>query len=73
MPPNHSQISHITKPPIQTLISINPKMAPTKSFGEGSKKRQKSRAQEEEPAAMDNAFHSFEDLVRFYDEISLEL
>ena len=48
-------------------------MAPTKSFGEGSKKRKKSRAQEEEPVAMDNAFHSFEDLVRFYDEISLEL
>jgi hypothetical protein len=45
-------------------------MAPTKSFGEGSKKRQKSRAQEEEPAAMDNAFCFFEDSVRFYDEIS---
>jgi hypothetical protein len=48
-------------------------MALTKSFGEGSKKRQKSRAQEEEPAAMDNAFCSFEHWVRFYDEISLEL
>jgi hypothetical protein len=45
-------------------------MAPKKSFGEGSKKRHKSRAQEDEPAAMDYAFHSFKDLVRFYDEIS---
>ena len=48
-------------------------MAPKKSFGEGPKKRQKSRAQEEETAIMDNAFRSFEDLVRFYDEISLRV
>ena len=45
-------------------------MAPKKSFGEGSKKRHKSRAQEDEPAAMDNAFRSSADSVRFHDEIS---
>ena len=45
-------------------------MAPKKSFREGSKKRHKSRAQEEKLAAMDNAFHSSEDSVRFHDEIS---
>jgi hypothetical protein len=45
-------------------------MAPKKSFGEGSKKRHKSRAQEDEPTAKDNAFRSSEDSVRFYDEIS---
>ena len=28
-------------------------MAPKKSFGEGSKKRHKSRAQEDKPTAMD--------------------
>uniref|UniRef100_A0A2N9IGT8 Uncharacterized protein n=1 Tax=Fagus sylvatica TaxID=28930 RepID=A0A2N9IGT8_FAGSY len=35
-------------------------MAPKKSFGEGSKKRHKSRAQEDEPATMDSTFRSFE-------------
>uniref|UniRef100_A0A2N9I002 Uncharacterized protein n=1 Tax=Fagus sylvatica TaxID=28930 RepID=A0A2N9I002_FAGSY len=39
-------------------------MAPKKSFGEGPKKRQKSKAQEEETAIMDSAFRSFEDLVK---------
>uniref|UniRef100_A0A2N9I3W9 Uncharacterized protein n=1 Tax=Fagus sylvatica TaxID=28930 RepID=A0A2N9I3W9_FAGSY len=39
-------------------------MAPKKSFGEGSKKRQKSRAQEEEHATMDNVFCPSEDLVK---------
>ena len=45
-------------------------MAPKKSFGEGSKKRHKSRAQEDEPTTMDNTFRSSEHSVRFHDEIS---
>jgi hypothetical protein len=45
-------------------------MDPKKSFGEGPKKKHKSRAQEEEIAIMDNTFRSFEDSIRFYDEIS---
>ena len=45
-------------------------MAPKKSFGEGSKKRHKSRAQEEETEVMDNVFRCSEDSVRFYNEIS---
>uniref|UniRef100_A0A2N9FD86 Uncharacterized protein n=1 Tax=Fagus sylvatica TaxID=28930 RepID=A0A2N9FD86_FAGSY len=39
-------------------------MAPKKSFGEGSKKRHKSRAQEDEPATMDNTFCSSEHSVK---------
>jgi hypothetical protein len=36
----------------------------------GPRKGKKSRAQEEETEVMDNAFRSFEDSVRFYNEIS---
>ena len=45
-------------------------MPPRKKIGESSKKRQKVRAQEEETKVVDNAFHSSEDSVRFYNEIS---
>jgi hypothetical protein len=71
--PNHSQslsnLSYYKTP------NSNPNLHQSENgskevFGEGSKKRQKSRAQEDELAAMDNAFCSSKDSVRFYDEIS---